>query len=275
MMKNILVLCFFCAVLPGIAFCQDEIEIIAQVMAINPDDDYIVIKAGENDGVEIGDGLIVHRGEEKLAEAQVIEVRSGMSAAEILNSYNEIKEGDSILIVKRSKRPKRAAQEYASGEPKKSKWATILGPGAEVESLSPGAEPLEPGEAQVTQEGGIVRADIESDLNTVFSYALIVLRENGYSVISSNRAIGNILATKPIALSLISELWADATADIGHKLVVSLDMKSDGAATELNASSFKEHTQKGKQIKSPVMRGSGYYNNLIELASKIKERAGR
>jgi hypothetical protein len=40
-------------------------------------------------------------------------------------------------------------------------------------------------------------------------------------------------------------------------------------------SAFKEHIQKGRQVKFPIVSGSGYYNTLVELASKIKERAER
>jgi len=129
------------------------------------------------------------------------------------------------------------------------------------------------------QESSVVRASIGTDISAVFSYALMVLREDGYSVIFSNRVTGNILATMPIDLTLMKELWADATASIEHKLVVSLEMKYKSGATELKVSSFKEHTQKGKQIKLPVTRidprDSKYYSALVELASKIKGRSER
>jgi len=293
MMKIILVLCFLCAFFIAPAYSEDTIEINSQVMSINPDKEYIIIKAGANQGVEIGDGFIVHRDNNKIAEAQVIEVRPDVSAAEILNvekeGVREIQEGDNILIIKKI-RTSEAKKEKIYREQKKSKWATLLGSsGGEVRSAAPvetvvtgsgvGVETLEPGRIQVTQEGSVVRADIDTNLGMVFSYALIVLRENGYSIISSNRMIGVILATKPIMLSLMRELWADSTASIEHKLVVSLEMKNNEGATELNVSSFKEHIQKGKQIKFPItrtgLRDSQYYSALVELASKIKERAER
>ncbi len=292
----------------GVGFCQDNIEIDSQVMSINPDKEYIIIKAGENQGVEIGDGLIVHRDAEKLAEAQVVEVRGDVAAAEILNiekeqkkevvekvveKNKEIKEGDSILIVKKTKKSSVAGKEKTYQEPKKSKWTTLLGSKATVTSAVPvetvssgyavssyGAKVEGPNEAiypetiQVTQESSVVRAEIGTDLNTVFSYALMVLRENGYAVIFSSRATGNILATMPIELTLMKELWADYKGDIEHKLVVSLEMKDTGGSVELNVASFKEHFQKGKQIKFPITKESKYYGLLVELASKIKERIG-
>lgn len=287
MMKNILVLYFFCAFLSGIALCQEDIEIDSQVISINSDKEYIIIKAGENEGIEIGDGLIIHRDAEKLAEAQVVEVRANVAAAEILNIEKEIKEGDSILIVKKAKKYPIKKEKSAYRELKKSKWTTLLGSGAAVKSAVPvedvtlssmtriksSDEDLNPEKIQVTQGSSVVRADIDAGVDTVFSYSLMVLRENGYSVIFSSRTTGAILATMPIRLALIKELWADATASIEHKLVVSLEMKNSGGAAELNIASFKEHTQKGKQIKFPVTRESAYYNLLVELASKIKERA--
>lgn len=293
MIKTFIVLLFFCAFFAAPCFSQeDTIEIDSQVMSVNPDKEYIIIKAGTNQGIEIGDGLIVHRGAEKLAEAQVIEVRPDVSAAEILNvekeqvkelveqvieKKKEIKEGDDILIVKKAK----DLYGQAYREPaKKSRWTTLIGSGGEVESavsvetIMPGIELLAPGRVYVTREGSVVRASIDSDFNTVFSYALLVLRENGYSVLFSNRASGLISASRPIELSLMKELWADAFAEIEHKIVVSIEMKDRSGSTELNLSSFKEHTQKEKQVKFPVVRDSKYYNDLIELASKIKSRTG-
>lgn len=275
MIRNVLVLCLFCAFFPGVAFCQNEIEIDSQVISVNPDKEYIIIKAGEVNGVEIGDGLIVHRDGEKLAEAQIIEVRPEVAAAEILNAEKEIKEGDGILIVKKIKK--------SHPEPKKSKWTTLLGSGADVSSAVPvetvtssskaGIKTSRPGRIQAGRESSVVRASIDTDPGTVFSYALMVLRENGYSVIFSSRITGSILATKHIELSLVKELWADATAKIEHKLVVSLEIKNNEGAGELNAAGFKEHTQKGKQVKFPITRGSKYYEDLVQLTSKIKERA--
>jgi hypothetical protein len=226
----------------------------------------------------------VHRDGEKIAEAQIIEARPEVAAAEILNASSEIKEGDGVLIVKKIKKPIALEKEKTSPEPKKSKWTTLLGSGADVSSAAPvetadssskaWIETSGPGRIQAARKSSVARVSIDTDSGTVFSYALMVLRENGYSVIFSSRVTGAILATKPIELSLMKELWADATAKIEHKLVVSLEIKNNGGASELNAAGFKEHTQKGKQVKFPIAMGSKYYEDLAQLASKIKERAG-
>jgi|GEM_PF-1038713 len=348
MIKNIIVAFIFCAFLHGVAFCQEDdgtIEIDSQVMSINPDREYIIIKAGENQGVEIGDGLIVHRDADKLAEAQIVEVRGDVAAAEILKIEKEqvkqlvenivekdrdIKEGDSILIVKKTSRPfgyKAVKREIVSQGQKKSKWTTILGDkaAAPAKAVSPGYKPAEreidyqgqkkskwttilgdkarvesavpvetistgyagpgsdnietlsPDKLNIVQGSSIVRANVTAPAGDVYSYALMVLRENGYSVIISNRVTGNILATTPIELSIMKELWADAGAKIGHRLVVSLEIKDNAGTTELNVYSFKEHTQKDKQVKLPVTRtdprDTKYYSALVELASRIKKRA--
>jgi len=288
-MKNVLLPLLFSAILSGVGFCLEEIEIDSEVMGVNAEKEYLIIKAGEKDRVEIGDGLIVHRDGEKLAEAQIIEVRQNVSAAEILRSDRAIKEGDRILIVKKIERPV-ARKKWSVYQPpyrahKKSKWTSVLGPGAQAVSVAPvetltlgsgaGVETLRPGSIPVAGEGSVVRADISADLNSVFSYAQMALRELGYSVIFSNRVSGIITATKPIELTILGELFADATAAIGHKLVLFLEMKEGGSHTELDASSFKEHTQKGKQVKFPITRDSNYYNDMVIVASKIKERAER
>ncbi len=285
MIRDASILYLLCIFLCSTGLCQEEIEIDSQVMSVNPDSEYIIIKAGESSGVEIGDGLIVHRNGKKLAEAQVIEVRPTVSAAEILNSTQGIKEGDDILIVKEIKKSIAERKEYTRHKPTGSRWTTILGSSASIKSLAPvetvtsgsitSVTTSGQGPVSVMQEASIVRADMASDLNTVFSYSMITLRENGYSVISSNRGTGIILATRPIELTLMKELWADATAAIDHKLVVCLEMKEYAGSTELDVSAFKEHLQKGKQIKFPIAKESSYYNDLVELASKIKKRVDR
>ncbi|MBU0759022.1 MAG: hypothetical protein KKC66_04650 [Candidatus Omnitrophica bacterium] len=247
-MRKIICLFLFSLLACQISGFSEEIEINSTVFIANTDQDFFVIKAGEDDGVEIGDGLIVHRGGKKIAEAYIIEVRPDVSAAEILEaeSGEEIRENDEILIVKRT-------EAYTAEE--------------------------DAGVSHILSEaiigGDTISLEIYNTKNSVFSYAGMILRENGFSVISSNRADGLILASKPIELSVLKELWADARAAIGHSLITSFEIKDEGRSSLLTASSFKEHFQKRKYVKQPVKRDSKYYNEIIDVASQIKERSER
>ena len=287
--KILIFLCLFCIAFSTPLFCE-EIEIDSNILSINPEHEYFIIKAGEKDKVELGDGLIVHRLGEKIAEAKIIEVRPDVSAAEILNvaQGKEIKEGDDILIVKQIKEPKKSLKkiEAAKIAPRKSKWATVLGPGEKkaeapkksswatilgskqkLESIFGGQKPF------IVEEGANISLEIQNNERSVFSYTIQVLKEEGYSIIFSNRLTGVISATKPIALSLISELWADSIAAIDHKVVATFNIKNNGDASKLSISSFKEHYQKKRQIKIPIKNNSKCYNELLSIASKIKERS--
>ena len=125
----------------------------------------------------------------------------------------------------------------------------------------------------VYREGDTVKVTIDEYPETVFSYASLILREDDYLITSSNRGIGVLSAYKPIPLSLISELWADATAKIDHRLTLSVNITGDENSTKLTISAFKEHTQKEKHIKIPVAKYSKYHNSLVDMAAKIKERS--
>ena len=277
-MKKILPILVFLYLLSAPFLFSEEIEIDSKVINVDHVMEFFIIGAGEDSGIEIGDGLIVHKSGEKIAEAYIIEVRPEVSAAEILylEDYKEIEEGNDILIVKET------VSSYSYGTGKKSKWTNVLGldPGMRTES---GVRVTEEeatyitghgiSEIGVSEKGTIVSVSIDEEPNKVFSYIRIVLRENGYSITSSNRAAGILLAVKPIELSLMSELLADSHAEIDHGIVVSFDIKLDGDFSRLVVSSFKEHFQKGKHVRRALDKYSKYYGELINLVSEIKERS--
>lgn len=237
-----------------------EIEINSDVITADPDLMFFVVGVGEKDGVELGDGLIVHRSGEKIADAYIIEVRPDVSAAEILNTLEgkDVREGDSILIVKNVDN----IEEGAADSGKTAAVPADRGAGGGY-AVSPA----------IVKEGDVIFVEIKGQTKEVFAYARLTLMEEGFSILSSDRSAGILMASKPITLSITRELWADVFAAIDHKIVVSLDIKGSGQFSELKVSSFKEHSQKGKQIKSAVTRDSGYYNELMALASKIKKRS--
>lgn len=273
MRRVLLFLFFICLVSPIFLFCE-EVEINSEVFKVISDKEHFIIKAGEDKGIEIGDGLIVHRKLEKIAEAKVIEVRSNVAMAELLTieKGKEIKEGDSILIVKNIRKKSLQKPEEVYKKPKKSKWTTILGDKETAKKTTPLKPTSSIGELKKTD---VTLISIASQKDNVFSYAMQILREAGFSVIFSNRTSGIITASKPISLSLWKELWADATASIDHKLVVSFDIKDNDTLSELQVSAFKEYSQKDKVVKLPVNKGSTYYNELVDIATKIKERSER
>jgi len=271
-MRKPLAILFFLLLSCAVCAFSEEIEIASRVISVDPEFEFFIISSGETAGIEIGDGLIVHRGGDKVAEAYIIEVRPAVSAAEIIDIEEDevIQEGDSILIVKKT-RPS-----FAAG--KKSKWAALGAPGLAASTdmtieAAAEAEYSYIAGPSILEKGDVASIRIDADPDTVFAYIRLVLKENGYSITSSSRATGTMLATKPIELSLLKELLADAFAAIDHNLVVSLDVKEEDDYSKLMVSSFKEHSQKGKHVKSAVTRYSKYYNELLELASMIKERS--
>ena len=276
MKKFLLILSLFLVFTVSYSFSE---EIESEVMSVNPEQEFFIIKAGADEGIRMGDGLIVHRDLTKIAEAYVIEVRKNVSAAEVLNvkQGGKIQEGDKITIYKekpkkiyRKKEAKEWPRQKIYRKEEAEEW-TRLGPKSERVTVEEryGSTPL----SMAHQERGIIKVTIGRDPETVFSYASLTLREDGYLMTSSNRGIGALSAYKPIPLSLISELWADATAKIDHRLTLSANIKGDKNSTELTISAFKEHAQKEKHIKIPVAKNSKYYNTLADMAAKIKERS--
>jgi len=239
MRKIFIILLFIWAGFAFSAFAE-EVEIESEIISVDPQLDFFIIKGGANDGIEIGDAFLIHRYSEKIAEAYIIEARPTVSAAEILSveEGKEIDVGDSILLVKQT------------GE----EGAYLASP-------------------EIFEEGDIITTGIDNTPETVFSYSRLVLQENGYLITSSNRAAGLMLAKKPIALSLLKELWADAIAAIDHNLVLSIEIKGEGDSTTLMLSSFKEHSQKERYIKRAVAKDSKYYQELLGLVSEVKKRS--
>ena len=262
MKKILLILSLFLVFAVSSSFSK---EIESEVMSVDPEQEFFIIKAGADEGIEMGDGLIVHRDLAKIAEAYVVEVRKDISAAEALNisQGGEIQEGDKIVIYK--EKPKKIYQEEETGE-----WTHL---GAENERVTAEERYESTLRSRVYREGDTVKVTIDEYPETVFSYASLILREDDYLITSSNRGIGVLSAYKPIPLSLISELWADATAKIDHRLTLSVNITGDENSTKLTISAFKEHTQKEKHIKIPVAKYSKYHNSLVDMAAKIKERS--
>lgn len=73
-------------------------KLSGQILKINKEFDFIIIDAGNKDGVSVGSILEIYRDSKVLGRAQIEKVYDSLSAAAILPEYtkNEIKEGDSV-----------------------------------------------------------------------------------------------------------------------------------------------------------------------------------
>ena len=284
-MKKILsVLLFTCLVYISSAFSEER-NLPSEIMSVSKGLEFFIIRAGEGSGVKIGDNVIVYSSGKKIAEAYIIEVRKDVSAAEVLSieKSETFQEGDKVLIFRKaisaSPKPEKKQKPKPKASKPKPKWTTLLGrPAKESADAAikrmPDEDAVYIASAFPTAEGqDLINIKIHKDSSAVFTYASLVLKENGYSITSSNRGAGILLATKPVDLSLLKELLADAFAAIDHNLVVSIDIKPVGDSSILRASSFREHSQKEKYIKRGVASGSKYYNELSKLISEIKERS--
>ncbi len=67
-----------------------------QVLSINKEDNFVIVDLGVSDGVRIGDTLTVYRGNEFIANLEVIQTRNDISAADIRQKQDHIKIGDSV-----------------------------------------------------------------------------------------------------------------------------------------------------------------------------------
>ncbi|MFH1782467.1 MAG: hypothetical protein ABH848_02500 [Candidatus Omnitrophota bacterium] len=305
MNKIILLLFLLVFFSPDISF-SEEIDINSEIISIDAEGAFFIIDVGENKNIEVGDGAIIHRNGDKIGEAYVIEARPAVSALEIISivENREIEQGDQILIVKEVAGVKRAIEPIKTKERSKwakitpasdstkkttkSKWSILLGsnaPSSSGESITTSSGfPVTSSPASlkttdyITQsmlqsKSDVIGLDIKRDPKVVFSYARLILRENGYIIESSNRGSGMILATKPIQVSILKELWADLRSVIEHNFVVSIEIAKEGDSSKIIASSFLEHTQKQKHIKRAVSKGSSHYKDLVNVLSEIKNRS--
>ncbi len=75
-------------------------ELKGEVIAVNPVDKFVVVNVGNSSNVRIGDLLKIMRSGREIGTVEVIETRSEISAADIINIADRavIKEGDVVLL---------------------------------------------------------------------------------------------------------------------------------------------------------------------------------
>jgi cell shape-determining protein MreC len=69
-----------------------------QVLAINEENNFVIIDMGEQDGIKVGQTLTIYRNNQKIAAVEVIQTRKEISAADIKNisAGSKIKIGDMV-----------------------------------------------------------------------------------------------------------------------------------------------------------------------------------
>jgi DNA repair exonuclease SbcCD ATPase subunit len=70
--------------------------LVGRIMAVNKENNFVIIDLGSEAGVKARDNFRVYRGEKPIANIEVIQVRQGISACDIKNQGAAIKIGDTV-----------------------------------------------------------------------------------------------------------------------------------------------------------------------------------
>lgn len=84
---------------PSSAALEDAVDSMGlegKVLAINRENNFVIIDLGENHDIKIGDSFRIYRGENAVADITVIQSRSGISACDIKKEIEPIKIGDPV-----------------------------------------------------------------------------------------------------------------------------------------------------------------------------------
>lgn len=74
----------------------DSMGLEGKVLAINRENNFVIIDLGENHDIKIGDSFRIYHGEDAVADITVIQSRSGISACDIKKEIEPIKIGDPV-----------------------------------------------------------------------------------------------------------------------------------------------------------------------------------
>ncbi|MFH1198611.1 MAG: hypothetical protein V1650_00380 [Candidatus Omnitrophota bacterium] len=74
----------------------DTGESSIKILAINKDNNFVIIDAGQDAGIKVGDTFKVFRGGKAIASLETIQVRDNISACDLKNETISIKAGDSV-----------------------------------------------------------------------------------------------------------------------------------------------------------------------------------
>jgi hypothetical protein len=67
-----------------------------KVLAVNKENNFIIVDLGQDSGIKVGDMLKVYRGTKPIAGVEVIQIRHNISACDIRREATPIKIGDTV-----------------------------------------------------------------------------------------------------------------------------------------------------------------------------------
>lgn len=73
-----------------------ELPVQASVISMNRDNNFVVIDLGQNDGLQSGDAFGVYRNNQRIAEIEVIQLRSDIAACDIVRENKAVVIGDEV-----------------------------------------------------------------------------------------------------------------------------------------------------------------------------------
>jgi len=73
-----------------------EASVVGKVLAVNRDNNFVIVDLGQDAGLKIGDTLKVYRGERAIAGIEAIQIRRNISACDIKREADPIKIGDIV-----------------------------------------------------------------------------------------------------------------------------------------------------------------------------------
>lgn len=71
-------------------------SLVGKVVAVNRDNNFVIIDLGENSGVKLGQGFDIYRGGKTIGGVEVIQIRKNISACDIKRENTPIKVGDTV-----------------------------------------------------------------------------------------------------------------------------------------------------------------------------------
>lgn len=67
-----------------------------EIMLVNRENNFVIINAGDEKGIKVGDSLPVYRGDKEIATVEAIQIRKNFTACDIKRESTPIKVGDNI-----------------------------------------------------------------------------------------------------------------------------------------------------------------------------------